>query len=690
MSNTQRAAIVLVALMSTCLFVAGQTASSEAGTNAPAVILHDSQSRWAVGIDSQLGVVHLGLDSEGTGREKTNLLAGTASVSWDEAGRNKAQWWQDQNGAMTCSIPGSEAGSAVRWSISRDGDDLLWRMAYAGAKPAVGLKVTLPFDSLMGAAVLIPASLDAQRRGLGPWLLTVPDAGHLRVEAEPVDAWYAVNDGVPGGASIHSPKEGVDPRLRGKAWLDAVKLPDYKSGRLTLQFVCMQPVVPGTQLSLRFSPRELSTPKGIDAATWKRIRRPYLNNWQPCGTWAGPQKTWVLANNVLSVPASSSLFFYAEPMLYWREPVAGIDVKVLLRHSLGYWLHNEVSAQGHVNGFGHMYDLYPSAGAFVIATAWDYWVISGDKKWLEREIPVLHRMADYLQRRDVDKDGLIESYGSGNAGTLRDPDRADVWFEMMNFGHKNSWSNIMTYRAFACMAEMLDVVDQPSGARYYRGLAARLREAYVRQLLSPENGWFVSWISLDGQVHDYCHTFVNGAAVAYGLVGPEQGKQILSRVAAKSKSFGFDQWQLGVPGNLIPCRKEDMISAGIGLDGQPIKNDFYWPELLSEKEAFGHRYPNGTIHPTLVWYYLLGLQVAGLNAEADRILEAMIGTAEQGLFQNGIVNVGFGGAEHFYSNGRTCGYEGYLPESYNFLMAAFTKSEAGRQRMLSPMMKIPK
>ena len=65
---------------------------------------------------------------------------------------------------------------------------------------------------------------------------------------------------------------------------------------------------------------------------------------------------------------------------------------------------------------------------------------------------------------------------------------------------------------------------QPEGAAYYRGLAARLREAYVRQFLSRENGWFVSWISQDGQVHDYCHTFVNGAAVAYGIVGPEQGK----------------------------------------------------------------------------------------------------------------------------------------------------------------------
>jgi hypothetical protein len=610
------------------------------------------------------------------------------SLSWAGVGGRATRWQLDQEQGWSCSIPGVDAGSGITWTVSQEGDDLLWRMAYAGKKEANDLTVTLPFDPLMGAAVLIPAHLDGQGRGLGPWLLVVADAGHFCVDAEPAGAWFAVNNGMRGGAPANAPARGVDPRLRGKAWLEAVKVPNYRPGRLTLQFICMRPVAPGTRLALRFHPQELLTPEGIDVSVWTRIRRPYLNNWQPCGTWAGPQRAWVLANNVLSDPASISLSFYAEPMLFFHELVPGIDVRGLLRYSLDYWLHNHVSAQGHVNAFGQMYDLYPSTGAFLIVAAWDYWVLSHDQDWLSREIPVLHRMADYLQRRDVDKDGLIESYGSGNSGTLRDPDRADIWFEMINFGHKNGWANAVEYRAFVCLAEMLEAIGQSKGAAYYRDLAARLRQAYVRQFLSPSNGWFVSWISQDGQIHDYCHTFVNGAAVAYGIVGPDQGRQILSRIVAKSKSIGFDQWHLGVPANLIPCRKEDMISARIGLDGQPVKDDFYWPDSLTEKDAFGHRYPNGTIHPTLVWYYLLGLQVAGLADEADRILNAMIGSAEEGLFQNGIVNVGYGGAEHFYINGRTCGYEGYLPESYNFLMAAFTRSEACRRRLLGPLMKM--
>ena len=127
-----------------------------------------------------------------------------------------------------------------------------------------------------------------------------------------------------------------------------------------------------------------------------------------------------------------------------------------------------------------------------------------------------------------------------------------------------------------------------------------------------------------------------------------------------------------------------MIGPRIGTDGEPVRHPFYsWPDGLTERKAFGHRYPNGTIHPALTWFYLLGLQVAGLDDEAERIIGAMIGTAERGGFQNGVVNAGNCGAEHFFINGRTCGYEGYLPENWNFLMALFTRQPSARRRLIA-------
>lgn len=652
---------------------------------------HDPRGRWELRATVDRGIGYLGLDSEGTGREGTNLLVGPIQLTFANA-EDECAVWQLGPGEWKCILP-SRAGGRLTWRISQDHDGFVFRLAWDGTKSIREVAVILSFDPLIAGTVLLPAALDDHGRGKGPWLLVAPDFGHLRVEADSPYSWITLAEGLRGSASRNAPAEGLDPRLRGQAWLAAADLPEYRPGRIELCFLCEGGASTGPLLSLRFEPAELTAPDGLDAEAWQRIRRPYLNHWQPCGTWVGPELVSVLANNVLSDPASISLWFYAEPLLFWHAPVPGVDLRHLLRHSLDHWLDHEVSAQGHANAFGRMYDLYLSAGACLLIAAWDYWAVSADRDWLQRRLvegyfPVLRRLADYLLRRDVDGDGLLESYGSGNAGALRDPDRADIWFEMMNFGWKNAWTNLLAYRAFLCLAEMMAAMGMNDGARYHREQAARLREAFVRRFLG-EHGWFVSWISQDGEVHDHCHTFINGLAVAYGLVPPARGRQILARVVERSRAIGFSCWHLGVPANLISCPVEDLIGPRLGPDGRPDLQTFGIADPSFWQEArFGYRYPNGTIHPPLVWPYLLGLQVAGLHEEADRILEAMTGAAGEGLFQNGIVNTGFGGAEHFTIDGRTLGYEGYLPESFNFLMGAFTRRSEMRRRLLGPLEQI--
>ncbi len=646
--------------------------------------INDLHHHWIVGIDLKNGITHLGIDSEETGRAVTNLLAEPIKMSWDGCSEKGSAWNKISENKYETTVESVKGQGTVKWLVSENAGDMLWQIEYSGRESIRNFRIELPVSALQAAAVLIPSKLDKSNQGLGPWLLVAPDFGHLLVTSDSDIQLVGINDGVRGGGS-NAVSTGVDPRLRGQKWLEASEIKDFKAGKLNLTFRGNEALDDGKSIKLRFHTTEMPKPEGIEAGLWEKIRRPYLNNWQPCGTWAGPKREMVLSNNVLSDPASISLWFYSDPMIFWHTPVKGIDMINLLKHSLDYYLDNEVSAQGHVNAFGKMYDLYVSCGGSLIISSWDYYNISNDKIWLEKRIRNLHLIADYLLRRDVDKDGMIESINSGNSGTLRDPERADSWFEMMNFGHKNTWTNLISYRSFLCLSQLLDEIGQTEGAIYYRQKAELLRKAFVKNFLSPENGWFVSWISLDGQVHDYCHTFINGLAVAYGMVSPEQGKIILEKVVAKSKTIGFNSWHLGVPANLIPSKKEDMIGPRIGINGKPVKNDFYWPDNLTEEMAFGNRYANGTIHPPLVWPYLLGLQVAGLTVEADRILDAMIVSAQEGLFQNGIVNVGYGGAEHFYSNGLTCGYEGYLPESFNFLMACFTRDPLMRNKLLKPM-----
>jgi hypothetical protein len=62
----------------------------------------------------------------------------------------------------------------------------------------------------------------------------------------------------------------------------------------------------------------------------------------------------------------------------------------------------------------------------------------------------------------------------------------------------------------------------------------------------------------------------------------------------------------------------------------------------------------------------------------------MIDTAAGGGFQNGILNIGFAGAEHLQWNGKSCGYEGYLADMWVFLSCAFTRDKTLRDDFLGP------
>jgi hypothetical protein len=647
----------------------------------------DSQSRWLLGANAEAGINHLGLDSEGTGRQGVNLLMSPVQLTWDGMDKPVITWGIEKKG-WTATCPTANGKGTVKWTVQQEGDDMVWRLAVSGG--AIGnARFKVPLNPLITPTTILPHDLNAQKGGVGPWLFVAPDFGHLSLAAEGDIAVNSTLEGVRAGSATTGVV--VPPERRGEAAVEILRRQaerQVKPRSLMLVLHAAGVLTDGKAVTLRFHPCDLTAPAGVNAGLWNRMRRSYLDHWQPCATWAGPQRNSVLANNGLSDPASCSLFYYSEPMLFWNEPVKGVNVAPLLRHSLNYWLTtgSQLYRDGHINSyFDRGEDLNLFQQPALIIAAWHYWTLTRDEAWLKENITKLHRIASYLARHDQDHDGLLESPKSGNAWTLRQPDRSDFWGEFINFGGKNAYVNAYAFAAWKYLAEMLDAAGQPEGAAYYRSLAEKLRVAYVEKFLSKENGWFVSWISADGEVHDYCHTFVNGMAVAYGIVPPDQGREIMERVVRKSHEIGFENWYLGVPANLLPVRISDLLGPEITIDG---KNTGPWwkpgGRYKTEEEAgqFGQRYCNGSVHPALTWPYLLGLQVAGLNEEADRIFNAMLPTAEAGLFQGGI---GGAGAEHFSQNGRPSGYEGYLPESWNFLMTAFTRDPANRERLLGPL-----
>ena len=610
------------------------------------------------------------------------FIGGAASSQLCVSAKRKlwTRRWEISDARWLCTMQKAKDGGKMIWEVSKSGDDLNWSVSYHGKGSVDNARLVLPFNPMITPTVLLPSKSGDGGVSFAPWLMVAPDFGHLRIENEGKGSWQATMEGKRGTGCGVRHAEVTAPTEREAMSKEHVAKLGYFPQKLDLVFCLTSPLRDGEQAGLKLSPVELTRPEGIDEKLWRRIRRPYLNQWQPSSNWSPRKDEWMLlGNNALSDVAPVCAFYYGEPMLFWDEIVPGIRVSALLRSTVDHALHCHVARDGHcISFFDH--EIHFAANPCFLIAAWQYWRVSGDRSWLDAHLPVLHLIGEFLARRDVDGDGLVESWNSGNAWNLRQPDRADVYFEYMNFGWKNAYTNAFIYKAWRSLAEMLEIAGKSGGAAYYRAKAEKLRLAYVQKFLSREHGWFVSWISQDGEVHDYCHTFVNGMAVAYGLVSPEEGREILERVIRQSHEIGFKQWPCGIPANLLPIRKADMMQPGITIDGKiNNKSSDFWPDDLTEEAAFGNRYPNGVVSATLTWPYLQGLQTAGLDEEAERILQAMIGTAEKGLFQNGISPAG---AEFFFFDGRTAGYEGYLPEVWNFLMAAFTKNPDMRRKLL--------
>jgi hypothetical protein len=354
---------------------------------------------WMVRLDpNRPQIAHLRMDSEETQREGHNLLRLPAGLTLEHA-RVDAPVVHFEDGRDGVSYTLGWGGGTIRWNVRRAGVSMSWSIDWRTRQAPGALGFVIPFDPALTPTCVLPHAIDGSSEMAPPWLLVAPDYGHLLVSQSSGHSWRAV--------------------LRGTRRAN-------RKGALDLWLECKDCVATEGSTALTFTRPELAAPPGFtDLETWKRIRRGWLNLFQPTSTWASKELALLLANNALSDPAGISFHYYSTAVRLHSVPVPGIDLRPLLRRSLDYWLANKVRGLGNVAAFGD-YDLYLETNANLVVAAWDYWKSSGDRDWLLKQAPRLHHVADFLARRDQNGDGLTESLNSGNRNTLRDPDRADA------------------------------------------------------------------------------------------------------------------------------------------------------------------------------------------------------------------------------------------------------------------------
>ena len=443
-----------------------------------------------------------------------------------------------------------------------------------------------------------------------------------------------------------------------------------------------------SSLTLTLTPLLLPAPPGLRSPSlWLAARRGWLNALQPCARWGEQDKPFsappgVLGNNVISDPASVSIWFYADQAFFMPEIAPGISVMPLVRRTIDYWLDQRMrrGADGRLTGeiTGYWdYGNFLDANASPLIAAWDYVESTGDICWLGRRIERLELVADFLARRDVDGDGFVEAAQSGNRGTLVQPNRSCAWWDALNCGHKDGYTNALIYRAWRSLADLERKLGRADKAVLYARLADRLKAVYAKTLYNPQTGFLAGWKSADGELHDYASPTLNGLAVEYGLVDPGQGRAILDRLRIKMAEAGFTRFDLGVPPMLVPVRRSDYLQPNcLGL---PVRED--------GTDTFGY-YMNAGITAGQVLHYLAAHYVLGdreLAERGDTVLKAMLERQHRGEFQNGVRDATFEGIDWTTWDGKPSGYEGYLADSFRFLQAVLLREESFRTKLYRPL-----
>jgi hypothetical protein len=628
--------------------------------------------------DAESGaLIHLGVDTEGGGREKLNLLREPAAVRTGAAASQRTFAVGKVAAFAPRQVKVDYAGTALEWKAGEpEGGLTLTVTAPAESKDEVELR--LPFRPALAAVTILGGQWDRDGTVRPPFLLNAPDLGLVLVKATPAAA---------GSARIQGMRDGMGTR----------------NNKLDLSLIFMAAF--SKPVAWSFEPVQLPPPEGLkDTALWPAIRRGWLNALQTTAPWGDASSTvsappGLYANNVLSDLVSGLMSYWGDAVLLSPALPEGIDLNGALRRTVDFFLTRrfpmvathprlklirsdaEIAALGNTavmicaesDGVVPCYHDHIQMFDGVSGTltgAWNVWRADGHNRWLATRWEVLEKLAGFLERNDTDGDGLVESPNSGNEGTFAMEFGSGASAnDTVNTGHKDAFINIQVYRSWRGLAEMADALGRPERAAHWRERAAKLQTAFQPCFYNPETGWLGWWRSRDGVLHDYASPWVSGYAVKYGLLSPQAGRPMLEKLWAKMDEVGFDRFDLGTPVTLLPIKPGD-YHHGPGGDRTVAAH------------AFKH-YLNGGCCVSDTFHFLVASHMAGLGDRADRALAAMLqrqwaGVHENGGgFQNGIG----GGGEFTTWDGTPCGYEGHLTYSYTFLQTVLLREPAFRLRL---------
>lgn len=531
----------------------------------------------------------------------------------------------------------SASSKKPSWELICEGKVMKLRSRFSGDSNLPPF--TLAFDQRSNHATLLGLMKPGERRTALPCVLHLPDMGSIRITCNLRD-WKLDYD-ARRFARIPFVKIGFPPATRAHPFVE------YE-----LEVVAIYPPLRGIQSDPRFD----------------GFRRNYLNIFQ-----VNP-RLQTLANNSSSDACAFTVYKFSDVALHAPPLAKDLSCLDLVRMTLDRYLagtkaygiagysatNSEADIGPHPAQPYTFSDSYPS----LLVAACNYVNGAKDWQWAQQNYEKLAGWAREMMQADTDGNGLIEYPATGNFGDRPTAAlRPANWWDTINFGHEDAYANALTFRACIMFSSVAKHIGKRKDAEFFAAKAARLRAAYLPTFLNPQTGVLAGWRSVDGKLHDYWFTFVNGVAISYGLVDEGDARRIMDNLLRKMEQVGYTNFNLGLPGNLVPIPPGDYSIHGgdSGLRfGEPRKDD--------GSDGF-QIYENGGATACFSVFTIRALYQIGRVEAARRIFYPMLQSFASGEFQGFCPN---GQSKDWRDWAGGChGYEGFLADGYLALIATF-------------------
>lgn len=366
--------------------------------------------------------------------------------------------------------------------------------------------------------------------------------------------------------------------------------------------------------------------------------------------------TSTLSNNGASMHCPICMDTWAAVTRPQGEILPGLPAVEFLRHSLERWLTGGPGyAAGRLLQDGTSHDAddeYLQTGASALRGLGEYLRYTATPAWFREFKPYILQKVRAARDRDLDGDGLIESmHRTGVSGTKQ---WSTCWFDVISFGWKDAFANAILYGALGELSTGLSRFGEREQAESLARWAGWLRANYRDTFWNEATGWLAGWRCREDQLHDYAFLPVNGAAIAEGLLAPDEARAVLRRLLAEAKKVGLPDPALGLPGNLWHIPDHDLSDI---IQGYPL----------------GY-YQNGGRTHSQTRHFVMALYRCGLEREGDAMLERLCaGFAEAKVFGGNQ-----SGVDWRYWDDRPCGYEGLLTDQFGVLEPILWRWGRGR------------